>query len=66
MTEEDIQVIIKTESDVLIKSGVFIGKRFPYLKVNNKYYFYIDEIDEWLKEVTSSHREYDTAKGYIF
>ncbi|NLZ83908.1 MAG: hypothetical protein GX915_09610 [Clostridiales bacterium] len=45
---------------------MFIGKRFPYLKVNNKYYFYIDEIDEWLKEVTSSHREYDTAKGYIF
>lgn len=34
-------------------------------KVNNKQYFYKDELDEWLKDVTNNHRQYDTVKGWI-
>lgn len=39
---------------------------FPYFIINNNQYFYKDEIDEWLKEASNYHREYNTKSGTAF
>lgn len=65
MTEEEVRGIIQTEKKMLDETHVFSGKMFPYITINNKQYFYKDEIDEWLKEVSSHRRQYDTTKGLI-
>jgi hypothetical protein len=65
MKEEEVSGIIQTEQKKLNETHTFVGKMFPYFSVDNKQYFYKDEIDEWLKEVSSNHRQYDTTKGWI-
>ncbi|MCX8129546.1 MAG: hypothetical protein N3I35_05520 [Clostridia bacterium] len=65
ITEEEIQGIIKTEDSMLKKSGSFVGKMFPYFTINNKKYFYKNEIDEWLTEVSRNRREYNTVEGWL-
>jgi hypothetical protein len=65
MTEEEVRAIIQTEKKKLDETHSFAGKMFPYFTINGKQYFHKDEIDEWLKEVTSQHRQYDTIKGWI-
>lgn len=65
MTEEEIQGVMQTEKNILEKTGSFSGKMFPYFTINNKKYFYKNEIDEWLKEVSSNRREYNTTDGWI-
>jgi hypothetical protein len=65
MKEEEVSGIIQTEEKKLNETHTFVGKMFPYFTVDNKQYFYKDEIDEWLKEVSSNHRQYDTTKGWI-
>ena len=66
MTEQEIEGIIQTEKDILRKTGSFTGKMFPYFAINNKRFFYKNEIDEWLKEVSSNRREYNTTYGWVF
>lgn len=66
MSEEDIRGIIQTEKNILEKTSSFNGKMFPYFTINNKENFYKNEIDEWLKEVSSNRREYNTTDGWIF
>ena len=65
MTEEEVTGIIQTEKKTLMQSGSFSGRMLSYFTVNNKQYFYRNEIDEWLKEVSINRREYDTTKGWI-
>lgn len=65
MPDEEVLAIIETEKKKLDETHSFTGKMFPYFIIDNKLYFYKDEIDEWLKEVSSSHRQYDTTKGWI-
>lgn len=65
MTEEEVRAIIETEKKKLDETHSFEGKMFPYFTINNKQYFYKDEINEWLKEVSSLHRQYDTAEGWV-
>jgi hypothetical protein len=65
MTEEEVRAIIQTEEKKLGERHSFVGKMFPYFTIDNKQYFYKDEIDEWLKEVSSHRRQYDTIKGWI-
>lgn len=65
MSEKDIKRIIQIEKNELEKTGSFRGKMFPYFTIDNKQYFYKDEIDEWLKEVSSTRSEYDTNKGWL-
>lgn len=65
MTEEEVRGIIQTEKTILEKTGSFSGKMFPYFIVNNKQYFYKNEIDEWLKEASSNRWQYNTIDRYI-
>lgn len=65
MKDEEVSAIIQTEKKVLDETHSFYGKMFPYFTINNKQYFYKDEIDEWLKEVSSHRTQYDTTKGLI-
>jgi hypothetical protein len=65
MTEEEVQGIIQTEKTRLEQSGSFTGGIFPYFIINDKRYFYKNEIDEWLKEVSKNRRQYNTEKGWI-
>lgn len=65
ISEEEVKAIIQIEDNMFTKTGSFYGKMLPYFVVNNKQYFYKDEIDEWLKEVSSNHREYNTAEGWV-
>ncbi len=66
LTEGEVLGIIETEEAQLHEYGGFSGKMFPYFTVNDKQYFYRDEIDEWLKEVSGLRRQYNTAEGWIF
>lgn len=59
MTEEQISSIITLEQDSLSKNGSFTGKMFPYFTVNDQKYFYKDEVNEWLKEISNDHRTYN-------
>ncbi len=65
MKGEEVSAIIQTEKKKLDETHSFEGKMFPYFTINNKQYFYKDEIDEWLKEVSSHRTQYDTTKGWI-
>lgn len=65
MSEDEVKGIINTEKGKLEKSGSFSGKMFPYIIVNNKYYFYKDAIKEWSANGSNNRRQYDTVKGYI-
>lgn len=65
MTEEEVQGIIDTEEIWLDTTGSFSGIMFPYFIVNEKKYFYKEKIDEWLKEVSNEHREYNTNKKQL-
>ncbi|NLB51720.1 MAG: hypothetical protein GX808_02125 [Syntrophomonadaceae bacterium] len=60
MTEDEVLGIIQTEKKKLEETHSFDGKMFPYFTINNKQYFSKDEIDDWLKEVSMFHRQYDT------
>lgn len=66
ITEEEVQGIIDIEKNELEKTGSFSGDMFPYFTVNEKRYFYKGELDEWLKEISNEHREYDTTKKQLF
>ena len=62
ISEEEVLGLIDVEKNILEKTGTFTGKMFPYFIVNGKEYFYKDELDEWLKNVSNENREYDTTK----
>ncbi|GFZ30349.1 hypothetical protein CSC2_08750 [Clostridium zeae] len=62
MPEAELQGIINTEKAALDQSKIFTRMMFPYFTVNDKKYFYKNEIDEWLKDVSKTHRQYDTKK----
>lgn len=64
MTEE-VLGIIKIEKKILESSGSYTGMMFPYFTVNDKLYFYKEQIDEWMKEVSNLRREYDTKSGFV-
>jgi hypothetical protein len=66
MSEEEVMGIINTEQGIFDKTGSFTGLRLPYFKVNNKYYFYKNSVDEWLKQVTEQRRQYNTKEGYMY
>ncbi len=65
ITEEDFRSIIQIEKMELEKTGGFTGKMVPYFTINNKQYFYKNEVDEWLKDVSIQGREYNTIEGWL-
>lgn len=65
MTQDDVLGIIQTEKQLLDSTGSFTGTMFPYFTVNKVKYFDKSEIDSWLAEVASEHREYNTQGGFI-
>lgn len=66
MTEEEVQGIINTEKNMLESRGSYTGIMFPYFIVNDKLYFYKEQIDEWLKDISIQRKEYDTKKLFVF
>ncbi len=66
MTEEEVEGIIDIEQFMLQSTGSYTGVMFPYFKVNDKYYFYKDQVDEWIKDVSIQHKEYDMKKHIVF
>lgn len=66
MTEEDVQGIIDAEKFMLESTGSYTGIMFPYFKVNDKLYFYKEQVDEWIKDISVQHKEYDTKKHLVF
>lgn len=66
MTEEEVQGIINTEKNMLESRGSYTGIMFPYFIVNDKLYFHKERLDEWIKEVSIQHKEYDTKKLFVF
>jgi hypothetical protein len=65
MSPVEVRAVMRLEEEQITQYGFFSGMRFPYFTIDSKTFFYKDEIDEWLKEVASSHAIYDTNKGYI-
>ncbi len=65
MTEDEVLGIIQVEKMSLEKAHIFSWRMFPYFAVDNKQYFDKNEIDEWVKEVSISRREYNTKEGWI-
>lgn len=66
MTEEEVQGIINTEKNMLESRGSYTGIMFPYFIVNDKLYFYKEQVDEWLKDTSIQRKEYDTKKLIVF
>ena len=66
MSEKEVSGIIITEKDMLDTMGSFTGMMFPYFIIDKQQYFYKDQIDEWLKEVSGSRKEYNTVEGWVF
>jgi hypothetical protein len=65
MSQEEVRAIIRLEEKQLTELGSFTGKVFPYFTIDDKQYFYKDEIDVWLMEVAGSRSIYDTSKGFV-
>lgn len=66
MTVEEVQEIINIEKNMLNSNGSYMGIMFPYFIVDNKLYFYKEQVNEWLKDVSIQHKEYDTKKHLVF
>ncbi|RBP57395.1 hypothetical protein DES36_1308 [Alkalibaculum bacchi] len=66
MTEEEVEGIIKTEEKTLESIGSYTNMMFPHFTVNGELYFYKEQIDEWITEVSIQRKKYDTIKGFIF
>lgn len=66
MSEKEVSGIINTEKDMLNTMGSFTGIMFPYFIIDKQQYFYKDQIDEWLKEVSGARKEYNTVEGWVF
>lgn len=66
MTVEEVQEIINIEKNTLNSSGSYTGIMFPYFIVNDKLYFHKESVDEWIKDVSIQHKEYDTKKHLVF
>ncbi|MGL5617360.1 MAG: hypothetical protein ACRDD2_14245 [Sarcina sp.] len=65
ISEKDVEGIIYSERKILNQTSTFSGTMFPYFIINEKKYFYKDEIDNWLKEATIEHRNYDTTNNQL-
>jgi hypothetical protein len=65
MTVEDVNGIINAEKKALASTGSFTGIMFPYFTINDIPYFYKYEIDEWLKDVSKNHRQYNTTESWV-
>ena len=65
MTEEALKGIIQTETDLLQQYHSFSGKMLPYFIIDDQFYFYKGEIDEWLKEAAMQRKNYNTSRGWI-
>jgi len=65
LTEAELLGIIKTETDLLNEYHSFSGKMFPYFIINDQFYFYKDEINEWLKEACMERKNYNISSGWI-
>lgn len=65
MTKDDVLSIIKIEQERLHKYHSFSGKMFPYFKINNDYYVYKEELQDWLEEASFDQREYDTKSNTL-
>ena len=65
LTEAELLGIIKTETDLLNEYHSFPGKMFPYFIINNQFYFYKVEINDWLKEACMERKNYNISSGWI-
>lgn len=65
VTEDELQGIIKAEQNTLEAEGTYVGMMIPYFIVNDNMYFNKNQIDEWLVDVSTQYKEYDTQKGHI-
>lgn len=61
LSEDEIKGIIDLEQEELHKWHSFTGIMFPYIIVNEKYYFYKSSVNEWIKESVRDARDYDTV-----
>jgi hypothetical protein len=65
MTEKEITGIIGLEQMHLAKYKSFTGRMLPYFEIDDKKYFFKNELDEWVKDVSINQREYSTKEGLI-
>ena len=56
---------IQKSTNIQTKNYTIDSNVFPYFTVNEKQYFSKVAIDEWLKEASNEHREYDTNKKQL-
>jgi len=59
ISAEEIQEIISSEQQHMDKYHSFTGKMFPYIKLNNNFYFNKDELNEWVQEKASRRTNFD-------
>lgn len=65
MSEKQVQGIIITEKSILDSYGRYEGMRLPYFMVDNKQYFYKEQLDQWLKETSTLHKKFNTATYHL-
>ena len=56
---------IQKSTNIQTKNYTIDSNVFTYFTVNEKQYFSKVAIDEWLKEASNEHREYDTNKKQL-
>ena len=64
LSEEQVIRMINIEKTDLEEDGIFSGIMLPYFTVDGQYYFCKAELDNWLKEVSNDHTEYNTVEGW--
>ncbi|MFC9707359.1 hypothetical protein ACFTRD_04285 [Paenibacillus sp. NPDC056933] len=64
MTKEQVMDIIKAEQGSFSASGVFEGKMFPFIKVQDQFFVSRVELELWVQDATSSHRRYINGQLY--
>lgn len=59
LSEDEILYIISSEEKTIKELGEFGGSPFPYIKINNKYYFNKSALGSWLLEASDINRTYE-------
>lgn len=48
ISQDHIKSIIEIEEDSLMRTGSFVGAMISYIKINDEYYFYKENLDIWV------------------
>ncbi|QVK20124.1 hypothetical protein KHQ82_07265 [Mycoplasmatota bacterium] len=65
LEDDKIMKIIAIEQSMLEEYHIFTGVMFPYLIIDNKYYFHQEAVNKWIDHAMLEKYEYNTNNYWL-